>query len=93
MGVQLYATNIHSQACQLSETRSVSTGIGYGEKNVSDELVLLYEDESHIRDYQTLRATWSVKGKQTQIPTHGHHATVSLFGCVNIRNGEFLCDV
>ncbi|WP_235867491.1 IS630 family transposase [Priestia abyssalis] len=44
-----------------------------------------------MRDYQTLRATWSVKGKQRQIPTHGHHATVSLFGCVNIRNGEFLC--
>ncbi|MGW9019007.1 IS630 family transposase [Priestia megaterium] len=38
-----------------------------------------------------MRSTWSVKGKQKQIPTYGHHATVSLFGCVNVRNGEFLC--
>ncbi|MFC3884661.1 IS630 family transposase [Bacillus songklensis] len=91
MGFQLYAAHLYSQACQPSKTRSVSTGIRHGEKNVSDDVILLYEDESHIRDYQTLRSTWSVKGKQTQIPTHGHHATVSLFGCVNIRNGEFLC--
>ncbi len=41
-------------------------------------MVIIYEDESHIRDYQTLRATWSVKGRQKQIPTYGHHATVSL---------------
>jgi hypothetical protein len=53
--------------------------------------VFLYEDESHIRDYQALRSTWSVKGKQKQIPTYGHHAAVSLYGCVNIQNGEFLC--
>ena len=32
-----------------------------------------------------------MKGKQKQILTYGHHATVSLFGCVDIRNGEFLC--
>jgi transposase len=51
----------------------------------------LYEDESHIRDYQALRSTWSVRGKQKQIPTYGHHATVTLFGYVNIQNGEFLC--
>ena len=38
-----------------------------------------------------MRSTWSVKGKQKQIPTYGHHATVSLFGCVNIQNGEFIC--
>ncbi|MBO9128589.1 IS630 family transposase [Bacillus sp. 165] len=53
--------------------------------------MFLYEDESHIRHYQTLRSTWSLKGRQTQIPTYGHHAAVSLFGCVNIQNEEFLC--
>lgn len=53
--------------------------------------MFLYEDESHIRDYQALRATWSLKGKQKQVPTYGHHASVSLFGCVNIREGHFLC--
>nr|WP_235603696.1 transposase [Parageobacillus toebii] len=54
-------------------------------------MVIIYEDESHIRDYQTLRATWSVKGRQKQIPTYGHHATVSLLGGVNIKTGEFHC--
>jgi hypothetical protein len=38
----------------------------------------LCEDETHILDYQTLRATWSGKGKQ--IPTYGYHGSVSLFG-------------
>ncbi|RDV23059.1 IS630 family transposase, partial [Parageobacillus toebii] len=52
---------------------------------------IIYEDESHIRDYQTLRATWSVKGRQKQIPAYGHHATVSLLGGVNIKTGEFHC--
>src|SRR3954454_25171349 len=65
--------------------------MGNGKKNATNELVFLYEDESHIRDYQALRSTWSVKGKQKQIPTYGHHAAVSLFGCVNIQNGEFFC--
>ncbi|MEH7463647.1 IS630 family transposase [Bacillus thuringiensis] len=60
-------------------------------KNAPYEVVFLYEDESHIRDYQVLRATWSLKGKQKQVPTHGHHASVSLFGCVDIRKGRFLC--
>ncbi|WP_245842379.1 transposase [Parageobacillus galactosidasius] len=60
-------------------------------KNLSDNMVIIYEDESHIRDYQTLRATWSVKGRQKQIPTYGHHATVSLLGGVNIKTGEFHC--
>ncbi|GMO01670.1 transposase [Parageobacillus thermoglucosidasius] len=54
-------------------------------------MVIIYEYESHIRDYQTLRATWSVKGRQKQIPTYGHHATVSLLGGVNIETGEFHC--
>ncbi|WP_244411282.1 IS630 family transposase [Parageobacillus thermoglucosidasius] len=54
-------------------------------------MVIIYEDESHIRDYQTLRVTWSVKGRQKQIPTYGHHATVSLLGGVNIETGEFHC--
>jgi hypothetical protein len=58
---------------------------------LSDNTVIIYEDESHIRDYQTLRITWSVKGRQKQIPTYGHHVTVSLLGGVNIETGEFLC--
>jgi hypothetical protein len=60
-------------------------------KNLSDNTVIIYEDESHIGDYQALRATWSVKGRKKQISTYRHHVTVSLLGGVNIETGEFLC--
>ncbi|OZI13640.1 hypothetical protein CEW92_00565 [Bacillaceae bacterium SAS-127] len=53
--------------------------------------MFLYEDESHIRDDQDLGFTWSPREKQKQISTYGHHATVSLFGCVSSQNGEFFC--
>ncbi|RDE26977.1 transposase [Parageobacillus thermoglucosidasius] len=54
-------------------------------------MVIIYEDESHIRDYQALRATWSINGRQKQIPTYGYHATVSLLGGVNIETEKILC--
>ncbi|MED4916001.1 SDR family oxidoreductase [Parageobacillus thermoglucosidasius] len=50
--------------------------------------VLLYLDETHIRSYHVLRSTWSEVGRQKQVPTFGHHAHVSLFGAVNIHDGE-----
>ncbi|WP_425388107.1 transposase [Ectobacillus panaciterrae] len=40
----------------------------------------MYQDETHIRAYQSLHATWSQSGVQRQIPTYGHHASVTLFG-------------
>jgi hypothetical protein len=43
-------------------------------KNANEDMVFIYEDESHIRDYQALRVTWNLKGKQKQVPTHGHYA-------------------
>ncbi|WP_240673873.1 IS630 family transposase [Geobacillus sp. PK12] len=48
----------------------------------------MYVDETHIRSYQILRTTWSEVGQQKQVPTYGHHAHVSLFGAVNVLNGE-----
>jgi transposase len=91
MGLSLYVAHLYAETGGQEQTRSLSTSALYDKKNASDEVVFVYEDESHIRDYQVLRATWSPKGKQKQVPTYGHHATVSLFGCVEIQNGEFLC--
>ncbi|MBN6189282.1 IS630 family transposase [Aneurinibacillus sp. BA2021] len=54
-------------------------------------MVLLYEDESHIRDYQALPATWAEVGKQKKIPTYGHHASVTLSGVVNVLDGDVFC--
>ena len=52
--------------------------------------MLLYEDETHVRAYQSLHATWSEVGKQKQVPTYGHHASVTLFGAVNAVTGELV---
>jgi transposase len=52
--------------------------------------VLLYEDETHVRAYQSLHATWSEVGKQKQVPTYGHHASVTLFGAVNAVTGDLV---
>ncbi|MED5042955.1 IS630 family transposase [Geobacillus stearothermophilus] len=48
----------------------------------------MYIDETHIRSYHVLRTTWSEVGRQKQVPTFGHHAHVSLFGAVNVHDGE-----
>lgn len=54
-------------------------------------MIFLYQDETHIRDYQALHATWFPIGKQKQVPTSGHHAKVSLFGAVNVVDGTLFC--
>ncbi|GED14724.1 DDE superfamily endonuclease [Aneurinibacillus migulanus] len=54
-------------------------------------MVLLYEDESYIHAFQALRATWAEVEKQKEIPTYGHHTSVTLFGMVNALDGEFFC--
>lgn len=51
-------------------------------------MILLYQDETHIRDYQALHATRNRIGKQKHVPTHGH---VSLVGAVNAESGEVFC--
>jgi transposase len=55
---------------------------------ITPDTVLLYVDETHVRSYQILRATWSEVGRQKQVPTYGHHAHVSLFGAVNVLHGD-----
>ncbi|MED0681401.1 transposase [Aneurinibacillus thermoaerophilus] len=59
---------------------------------ITEDTVLLYEDENHIRSYQALRSTWAEVGKQKQIPTYGYHVRVTLFGVVNVLDGDvFVC--
>ncbi|MBS2773131.1 IS630 family transposase [Anoxybacillus rupiensis] len=58
---------------------------------MTDCCVLLYEDESHIRDVQTLHATWQPKGKQKQMPVSESQTTLHLFGAVNPEEGEVFC--
>ncbi|WP_242663840.1 transposase [Geobacillus zalihae] len=59
-------------------------------KLITPDMILLYADETHVRSYQILRTTWSEVGRQKQVPTYGHHAHASVFGAVNVLNGDTL---
>jgi transposase len=87
----LHKADLYVSKSEPKEAAGIYKPAEYGKKNLSDDMVLAYEDESHIRDYQALRATWFEKGKQKKIPTYGHHASVNLFGAVNALDGDFFC--
>ena len=60
--------------------------------------VMLFEDESMIRDYQAIMKTWFPVGKQRIIPTYGKHEGVKLVGFLDgwlknsvINNVFFSC--
>jgi hypothetical protein len=59
-------------------------------KLLNHNMILLYQDETHICTYQSLHATWSEIGKQKQVLTYGHHASVTLFGALNAITREVL---
>ena len=49
---------------------------------------LLFQDESSIRDYQSLVNNWFHKGKQRIIPTYGNNKSVKLIGILNYETGH-----
>ena len=51
----------------------------------------MFEDESTIRDYLAICATWFLKGKQRKIKTYGQHKGVGLFGVLEYKTGRVLC--
>ncbi|QAV25720.1 transposase [Neobacillus thermocopriae] len=51
-------------------------------------MVLLHVDETHVRAYQTLLTTWAEVGNQKQVPSYGNHAHVSIFGAVDVQQGD-----
>lgn len=50
--------------------------------------ILLFQDESMIRDYQAISKTWFAKGKQRIIPTYGKHEGAKLVGTLNYETGR-----
>ena len=50
--------------------------------------MLFYVDETHVRADQALRTTWAEVGNQKQVPSYGHHAHVSIFGAVDVQQGD-----
>ena len=59
-----------------------------------DNLVdtILFEDESMIRNYQTIQNNWLIKGHQIKIPTYGKNAGVKLSGILDYVTGKVYCE-
>lgn len=55
-------------------------------------MILLYQDESAIRDYQAIQKSWFLIGQQRIIPTYGQHKSVKLLGVLNYETGEVLVE-
>jgi transposase len=55
-------------------------------KNVSDQVHLLFEDESDLHLMPVLRAMW-MRGRQWRIPTPGNNQKTHLFGALDIHTG------
>ena len=49
---------------------------------------MFYVDGTHVHAYQALLTTWAEVGNQKQTPSYGYHANVSLFGAVDIQQGD-----
>nr|WP_256656448.1 IS630 family transposase [Turicibacter bilis] len=49
---------------------------------------LLLQDESSIRDYQSLVSNWLPKGKQRIVPTYESNKSVKLIGILNYETGR-----
>jgi len=56
----------------------------------TEEAVLLYIDETHIRSYHVLRSTWFKIGRQKRVLTFGRPAHVSVFGAVSVHDGDIV---
>ncbi|PEA88279.1 IS630 family transposase, partial [Bacillus thuringiensis] len=70
---------------------TVSKTIRYDKKNLIDEnTLLLYQDECHFRDSQTVHATWFAKGEQKKIAVLGKRISTTLFGTIDAITGKVL---
>lgn len=50
--------------------------------------MLLFEDETILRQFPVLRRAWSLRGEQAKAPISGRNAKRVLFGALNPRTGH-----
>jgi transposase len=55
--------------------------------------VVLFEDETILREFPPLRACWAVRGAQARVPITGSNARRTIFGALNPTTGTQLCRV
>ena len=53
---------------------------------------ILFEDESMIRDYQAIGATWFERRKQKIIKAFGKHRDVKFMGWFDYESGDIYCE-
>jgi transposase len=52
---------------------------------------LLAEDETDVLLFPSLRAGWAHRGEAAPVLISGHNARRTVFGCLHLRTGHFLC--
>lgn len=57
-------------------------------KLITENVTMFYVDETHVHAYQALRTTWAEVGNQKQVSSYGHHDHVSIFGAVDVQQGD-----
>jgi DDE superfamily endonuclease len=57
-------------------------------RRIPQEAVVLLLDETLLRQFPPLRAAWTLKGEQAQVPITGENARRVLFGTLNPRTGH-----
>jgi transposase len=53
--------------------------------------VVLFEDETLLREFPPLRAGWAKRGEQVRVPITGNNARRCVFGVLNPKTGTRLC--
>lgn len=59
-------------------------------RSLPKHTVVLFEDESLLREFPPLRAAWTKKGAQAQVRITGNNARRTVFGVLNPRTGKRL---
>ena len=57
-------------------------------KHIPPEAVILFEDETTLRWFPPLRASWAPRGTQAQVRITGQNAKRVLFGTIDLRTGH-----
>jgi hypothetical protein len=58
---------------------------------MTDDAVLLMEDETILRLFPVLRRAWSLRGQQAEVLISGRNAKRVLFATINLRTGRRIC--
>lgn len=56
------------------------------------QYTIIFEDESMIREYESIQKSWYIKEQQRKIPTYGKNAGAKLMEILDHKTGKVYCD-